>query len=142
MRIQDFQKYLKSLPSKITSVLAETSDRETWYYKRLMSQYSPIDKGQLRDSWVIASDKRTGDTWETTISNTAQGLNGYHYSIPIEEGSAQGSKPWPRPGDRTSLSNNRIFSTQATDGITRRLDDNLIQVSAQHLAEQLINTFK
>lgn len=135
MNLNELSSYLKNTSKKIEITIDRLFNRETWYYLRLLKQYTPKDKGDLSNNWVIS--KKDLKNRESTISNDLI------YMKPIEFGSNIGKKPWPSPGLKTIKSQNKIFSTQAVGGVTQKvITDNNVTTSALHISDNLIKDFK
>ena len=136
MNLKELQQYINKARKVLKSELNESFKRESYYYLRLMKQFTPIDKGKLRDSWNI--ELRDNNTEK--IGNITNSRN---YATHIEFGSKPKEKPWPNPGERTAKENGRIFSIQAMGGVSKNaFNENDVQVSAEHTANSLLNAFR
>lgn len=105
--------------------------------KAELESFSPVDKGDFKKSWKVLGTIKSQNRISTTIESNSP------YAAAIEYGSAPGSKPWPNPGEKTVMSNGRIFSTQAVGGVIGKVfDDDKINSFVKELANTITKAFK
>jgi len=141
MNFKEFQKYLDSLPKKIETALTETHLDIVNQYENILRLHSPIDKGKLKSSWQHQTLWNQYNA-ETIIENIAESKNVFRYGHSIEFGSTPGQLPWKSVGKRTVMFSGRIYSSQAPGGMTQFIDNDVVQVSAEYLGNQLIEAFR
>ena len=68
---------------------------------------TPKDTGDARQAWSLINASSESLTFQNPLA----------YAIPLEYGSALGSKPWPSTGPKTVEMSGRVYSSQAPGGI-------------------------
>lgn len=101
-----------------------------------LKESSPVDQGEFKQSWTSTTSSQSGNL-TSIISNSHVAAGA------IEFGSLPGSRPWPNPGPKTSLSGGRIYSSQAIGGVINKVvDDAKITEFANRIADSIMRVFK
>lgn len=91
--------------------------------KRNLKELSPVDSGDYKGSWSSQSNGYYGEIYNDKIQGKS-----------IEFGSRPGNKPWPKIGEKTVLTNGRIFSKQAPIGT---IDKVFNEINVKRFAESI-----
>lgn len=143
MTPKQFTKYLAGLPNKLSHAMNDANEHINHQYISRLRQFSPIDTGQLHNHWAVESNIKNENGYQTIIKNDVYNSDsGRFYVHDIEYGSAVGSKPYPSIGKKTVLYNGRIYSSQAAGGMTQHINDDEVFISAEYLANNIIEAFK
>lgn len=93
--------------------------------RQAMQKSTPKDTGKTRKSWTPVRKVEGGYSFGSALPQT------YF----LEYGSEAGKRPWPSAGPRTVYYEDRVYSSQAPQGISAKAD---IEEVAQQVANELM----
>lgn len=137
MKQSEVEKYITESFKKANINLLSSFDSFVNLSNIELESESPVDKGDFKKLWKVLDVKKTQNKMTAKIENDSA------YGTAIEYGSKPGSKPWPNPGEKTVMSNGRIYSTQAVGGVINKVFyDEKINMFAEDLANAITKAFK
>lgn len=115
--LEVFIEELKSVIDDIPKHLTETLERNADELIRETQERTPVDTGNLRDSWKRTEVVRNGDTYSTTIYNDATNPKyGMIYSSYVEYGHFSTAGNWVE---------GRFMLTQSLPNAQKRIEQDL-----------------
>lgn len=137
MKLDKIAKYIIEAGKKADSNLSNSFKVFLQLAEDELKSKAPVDKGDFKKSWEIY------DTNYSQFGMSAKLGNDRPYAAAIEFGSVPGQNPWPNPGEKTTLSSGRIFSTQAVGGtIDTVFSERKIIAFAETLATSISKAFR
>lgn len=132
MDISQIAKYIVESAAKADVRVTDSFEDFMAVFHADLKMLAPVDKGDFRESWE-----------SSIIGSSATFSNRQPYAAAIEFGSAPGYDPWPSPGQKTTVSGGRIYSTQAVGGtINKVFDEKAVNAFAEKLAKSIVGAFK
>lgn len=137
MKLDDIAKYIIAAGEKADNNLRSSFREFLSLSKDILESKAPVDSGDFKKSWEIHSTQFSSYKMRAILGNDRP------YAGAIEFGSAPGQSPWPNPGEKTTMSGGRIYSTQAVGGTMDAAfsEKNVIKF-AEGLAKAITRAFK
>lgn len=137
IKINKIEEYIIKSGKKIDANILKSFNSFIKISNTELENESPVDKGDFKKLWDALSIKKTQSLLSSKIENSSA------YASAIEYGSTPGSKPWPNPGEKTVMSEGKIYSTQAVGGVIGKVfNDNKVNAFVEDLAISIIKAFK